>query len=286
MSERPHGYARYSLDGCRCYTCAWARAQYNDRREKLIRLGQWRPFVDPAPALAHIAALRGVGLGLRQIAALAGLNRKALQELVNGSKTKIRPPTHAALLAVPLDAPLPDKAVVDGTGTRRMAQALFAMGWTFKLQAEERGQTLANQAGLARSPRVIAATHRDMVRLYTAWSTSAPPDTWQAGKARKHALRQQWFGPGAWDEGTIDDPAALPCLLPATGEPDPLVDELLIQQFIAGFDVRLPWRGKVEVVHRMRDTPPAEIAELLQVGVQSISTMRSMHVSRRSEVAA
>lgn len=72
MAERPHGYARYKLDGCRCYTCGWARAQYEENRQRAIAYGTWQPHVPAAPVREHIVQLQQCGMGLRAIAAAAG----------------------------------------------------------------------------------------------------------------------------------------------------------------------------------------------------------------------
>ena len=41
---RLHGYARYKLDACRCYECAWANSVYTERRTRLIAYGRWKPW--------------------------------------------------------------------------------------------------------------------------------------------------------------------------------------------------------------------------------------------------
>lgn len=273
MSTRPHGYARYSLDACRCYTCGWARAQYNDRRTNLIIQGRWQPFVDPAPARAHIAALRASGLGTRQIAAMAELNRKAIQEIANGTTSRIRPETLGGLLAVPLDAPLPDNANVDATGTNRRVRGLFALGWTFKQQGDERGWLPGNQSRLASAAQVTVATERDMVRLYDAWSMTPPADTWQAGRARKHALRQGWFLPLAWDDETIDDPAASPVLLAPVGPADPAL-ELAVQHAAAGHPVDITPAVRTEIIRRLHGTSRTEAAMLARCHPETVTVIR------------
>ncbi|WP_039942930.1 hypothetical protein, partial [Streptomyces himastatinicus] len=63
--QRDHGYARYKLDGCRCYRCGWAKAQYDDAREQAMRRGQWQPFMDAEPVRTHLRQLQACGLGLR-----------------------------------------------------------------------------------------------------------------------------------------------------------------------------------------------------------------------------
>ncbi len=41
---RPHGYARYRLDGCHCYTCGWTVAHYNDAREHAMQCLRTAPL--------------------------------------------------------------------------------------------------------------------------------------------------------------------------------------------------------------------------------------------------
>jgi hypothetical protein len=60
-SERPHGYARYKLDNCRCYTCAQAVADLYDRLSMTPSTG---PYARPGPRdgpEARVAAAAGLG---------------------------------------------------------------------------------------------------------------------------------------------------------------------------------------------------------------------------------
>lgn len=271
MSERPHGYARYSLDGCRCYVCAWARAQYNDRRERLIRLGQWQPFVDPGVARAHAERLRAAGFGTRQIAALAGLNRKALQDVLNGRTRRIRPATHAAVLAVPDGAELADKTLTPACGTCRRIQALAANGWSLPVQAREVGWLPGNFHALLKRPQITAQTARLVRDLYDRWSALPPPAG--ADLSRRRARERSWFPPGAWDADTIDDPAVLPCLLPPVGPVDAGL-EVLVQQLIAGHPVAMTAAARAEIVRRMPDRQLTEIAPIAQCSTERVRQLR------------
>lgn len=273
MTERPHGYARYSLDGCRCYTCAWARAQYNDRREKLIRLGQWQPFVDPAGARAHAELLRAAGFGTRQIAALSGVNRQAVMEILSGESGRIRPVTHAAIVAVSAAAELAGGTAVPSVGTRRRAEALAAAGWSLPEQARALGWCLSNYHALLKRPSVVAHTARLVRNLYDRWSALPPPRGSAADRARRRALAKAWFPPMAWDEDAIDDPSALPCLLPPAGPVDATV-ELLVQHFAAGHTVVLTPKARAEVVRRMPDRSIAEVAAIIGLTHQRVSQIR------------
>ena len=63
MAERPHGYARYKLDGCRCYTCGYARSEYEAMRTRAILYGTWEPLIDAQPVRDHIKMLSEAGIG-------------------------------------------------------------------------------------------------------------------------------------------------------------------------------------------------------------------------------
>ena len=223
--ERDHGYARYKLDGCRCYTCGYAVAVYNDRRELAIRRGRWQPFVDAEPVREHIRALQSCDLGLRAIACAAGVDRQRLQDVLNGrpergtpAQAKMRPRLAAAILAVePTLDILLDKTVIDGAGTRRRLQALVALGWSQAKLAERIGWTPSNFTALIGEGRVIAASARLVRDLYNALWDQAPPedshrDKIAASRARNMAKARGWVPPQAWDDDAIDDPTAQPDL--------------------------------------------------------------------------
>ncbi|MFF7991736.1 hypothetical protein ACFZDG_18325 [Kitasatospora xanthocidica] len=212
--DRPHGFTRYVTDGCRCYTCAWARHQYQVRLDTLKAAGRWQPYIDAAPARAHLQQLRAQGLGLRRIQDLSGVHRTGLQKILHGQPT-IRPATARAILRTrpALDDYAP-AAVIDATGTTRRLQALLAAGWPFAYLAVRLGRTRGNFSSLLRRARVQAHTARAVSGLYDElWLTdpatrSVDPEA--GARARACAASYNWAPPGAWDEDTIDDPAAAP----------------------------------------------------------------------------
>lgn len=222
MSERPHGYARYKLDGCRCYTCGWAVAQYNDARDHAIRRGTWQPYVDATAAREHVLRLKASGVGDRTIAAAAGLDRKQVRILLHGRPERgtpppaqIRPATAAALLAVDLTLDLlPGSFLIDATGTHRRLQALTAAGWPQHHLAARLGMTDGNYSSMLNRPQVTAATARAARVLYDELWRADPREAGvnaQAySRARNHAARLGWAPVGAWDDDTIDNPDAVP----------------------------------------------------------------------------
>lgn len=216
---RDHGYARYRLDRCRCYTCGYANSVYCERRERAIAYGTWQPFVDAEPVREHIRALQSCDLGLRTIAKAAGVDRKRLQAVLNGrpergtpAQAKMRPELAAAILAVePTLDLLPGKTVIDGAGTRRRLQALVAIGWSQAKLAERIGWTPSNFQALIGDGRVIAASARLVRGLYDELWNQAPPedshrDKIAASRARNYAAARGWLRPQAWDDDLIDVP--------------------------------------------------------------------------------
>src|SRR5262245_2304247 len=125
---RDHGYARYRLDGCRCYVCGWARSEYDMRRDRLIAEGRWQPFVSIEETQHRIGDLRSIGFSDRSIGILSGVGRTVVRSIRTGYRhdpsrgnpplTRIRTKTAAAIAAVPFD-PLEasDGALVDATMT-------------------------------------------------------------------------------------------------------------------------------------------------------------------------
>lgn len=222
MSDRPHGYARYRLDGCRCYVCGYAVSRYNENRDKAIIAGTWQPWVDAEPVRVHIRHLQSCSMGLRAIAAAANVDRKRLQSLLNGRpergtgpQEKVRPALAAAVLAVePSLDNLAGGMVIAATGTTRRLRALVAVGWPQMNLAAEMGWTPGNLGTLIAAPTVTVRTARLVRAVYErlwnvdplAHGATATGINW----AKAWAAEARWAPVGAWDDDTIDDPAAFP----------------------------------------------------------------------------
>ncbi|MFF5001747.1 hypothetical protein ACFY3G_02870 [Streptomyces phaeochromogenes] len=222
MSSRPHGYARYRLDGCRCYTCGWAVAQYNDAREHAMRRGEWQPWTDAQPVREHVRRLQACAMGLRAIAAAAHVDRKRLQSILGGRpergtgpQEKVRPALAAAVLAVePTLDNLAATTVIGATGTTRRLQALVAGGWPQEHLGHKIGVSPGNFSRLVEAPTVIVRTVRAVRGLYEECWRADPLEhgASQGGitYAKRRAAQAGWAPVGAWDDESIDDPAAFP----------------------------------------------------------------------------
>jgi hypothetical protein len=217
---RPHGYARYKLDGCRCYTCCFAVSEYNAARDRAIAYGTWQPWTDAAPVREHLLRLRECGLGTRRVAELADIDRKRLQAILTGRpergtgpQAKCRPALTIAVLAIePTLDNLAPSALISSVGTLRRLQALIAIGWPQAQLAARLGQTAANFSALMRRNTVTVRLTRAVRRLYDAlWDADplAHGVTAQAvSRARNAAAAAGWPPPAAWDDELIDDPTA------------------------------------------------------------------------------
>ena len=216
-AQHRHGtYAAYARCGCRCDACVQAKR----RRGKVNRCLPGRGLVDAQEARSHVNALLDAGLTLAQIEQRSGVNRAGLYYLLGQAPgrpaaRRIRATSAQAILAVRADLVGDETSgLVDSTGTRRRLQALVASGWPLYV--------LAGRAGLSReniwkrlgvTPTRVST--RDAVRrLYNELWDADPiahgirPQS--VTKARARGLREGWPPPLAWDDDTIDDPAARP----------------------------------------------------------------------------
>lgn len=215
----------YVIDRCRCRPCRDAARVYENRRNKDRAYGR-EAYVDARPVRTHIEQLQAQGMGWKRIAHAAGLDTSVVWKLLYGDATRgqaptkrVMPKTADALLAVTLD--LAPGATIDPTGTTRRLQALVAMGWSQSQLATRLGMLLQNLAPVIHGRRGVTKATADAVQaLYDElWSTPAPPSGRHGAvpiRVRNYAARMGWVGPLAWDDDTIDDPAARP----DTGQPD------------------------------------------------------------------
>jgi len=229
---RDHGYARYRLDGCRCYTCAFARSLYDENRDRAMAYGTWQPWVDAEPVRIHIRFLQSCEMGLRAIAAAAPCDRKRLQGVLHGRpergtgpQEKVRPALAAAVLAVePTLENLAPSTLLNPLGTRRRAHALVAVGWPqqhlaahIDMDPGNFGQMLAREHVIARRALAVREMYDE---LWRADPVNHGATEGGINRARAYAADRGWAPPGAWDDDTIDEPAAYPDWTGKCGTPE------------------------------------------------------------------
>jgi hypothetical protein len=188
---------------------------------RLKAYGQWAPLVDAQPAREHVQALQASKIGIRRIAALAGVPAPAISKLLYGqpsagkAPTKhLRPERAAALLSVKVELEsLAEATPMDGTGTRRRIQALVAIGWSIPMVAQKAGVSVVTARYCLNGNQVHVRTFKAVRDLYEQLWNQSPPEgdrntRASATKARNTAAKHGWAPPLAWDD--IDDPAAEP----------------------------------------------------------------------------
>lgn len=232
-SHRAHGTrVKYVVEKCRCKPCKKANRREENHRTRQQIYGRWQPYVDAHPVREHVRALQEFGLGWKRIAALAGVSVNVVDKLLYGApergmgpSKRVRPETAAKLLTVrPDPAHLAGAVDVDATGTRRRLQALVAGGWPQARLAVRLGLTPSNFGATLQRERVLASTARAVHALYDELWRADPRehgvDNQAYSRARNHARSRQWAPAGAWDDDTIDDPAAFPEWTGLCGTPD------------------------------------------------------------------
>lgn len=228
-STHHHGtHVAYVRDKCRCDDCTKAASKAQDQRNRLIAYGRYDSGrVDAEPTRQHINMLTQYGIGLKRIALIAGVSNSTLGKIIYGDKTRNTPPRariekHVAqrVLAVkPELEHLGQKVCIDGTGTRRRIQALVTIGWSQARLAQQLDVAPSNFRKLMTGDNVHAGTARKVQALYEQlWNQPQAGHEHRsriaANRAKNMAKRLGWAPPLAWDDDTIDDPAATPATAP------------------------------------------------------------------------
>lgn len=138
--DAPHGtVARYKL-GCRRFCCRLANANYARERAAAIRRGDWNGLIDVEPIRAHLSKLREQGLGVRQVADIAGLNVTSLRRVRQGKSRRMRADTVARVLAVRAEPQvLADGQCIDARPTKKLIDKLLDGGYTKTWIADQLG---------------------------------------------------------------------------------------------------------------------------------------------------
>jgi hypothetical protein len=241
------------------------------------------------PVRKHIRALRAAGIGVEQIAMLAGISTSHVRELADPGREsnpgirRVRPETAHQVLRIRIDqANRAPRSRVGATGTRRRLQALITVGWPHDELAARLGRS---SAGLRRSmlnDSVTAQTARDVSALYEQLWKLHPPHTTDdqraaADAAMVFAAERGWLPPLAWDDiDTEPDPQHHS----AHSQTDDDLDEIAIERAVAGDGVRLEDLTPAEqdeVVRRLteRGKSVRDIAQQLATTKRTISRRRA-----------
>jgi len=250
----PHTPSRACYNrGCRLPECKAADYRYMSALRLDHHRGQ-RRRTDATQTRHHIERLQAAGWTQVQVARAADLCERTVGDIVQGAPT-ISNQTAYAILSIPIGpAPL-EGSEVDATGSMRRIQALVAIGWSFAQLAPRLGFYVTDLGLIANGRRVHVrgTTAEAIARGYRYWARIPGPGV----RARNEARRRGWVGPAAWDETTIDDPAALP----DTDVPERELNRNELAEL-----------RRQEVLHLAAfSIPPEEIAARLDIGFTTVT---------------
>lgn len=200
----------------------WCNLHYDAERRLRETLGGRKCGRIPAgPTVERIQKLRGLGLGNRRIAELAGVTLQTVQRLKHHPYTFVD--TAHKILSIPIPA-TPHELAADGCkvpilGSARRLQALNATGYSNEALAGRLGVSAKVVSRWISASRFInASAARDIDALFRELQLTPAPDSFGGRRAKLRAVRSGWPPPFAWDN--IDDPDALPDV----GEPGNFLD--------------------------------------------------------------
>lgn len=140
----PHGTRTGRRRGCPCRPCKDARNTAEKKRT--VDRAQGIPAAVPiGPVLAHLNVLVShPDVNASVLArAVRGVSRTTISRILDGSVKTTTPAIEASLLALTLDAVLPQAAFAsDGTKLAvQLMRSMQAMGWSLRWQAEQLGRS-------------------------------------------------------------------------------------------------------------------------------------------------
>ncbi|MER5277738.1 hypothetical protein ABT025_18545 [Streptomyces sp. NPDC002809] len=260
-----------------------ASARWQTRRRQLVAAGQWEPFVDAEPVREHLRNVNAAGMPYMAICERLGLaQNSSLQHVMwgrgkYGPGQQVRRETAELVMSYwPSLADFPDGARIDATGTRRRVEALAVRGWPRHMMAERVGVDESHFRKAVGRVRVTARLARGVAAVYDAWWDQDPLEHGVSQHAVSRVLADAsrlGFQPAqAWDDDTIDDPAAVP--LTSVAPAGFTEGDDVAARFLMGESVILNREGRHEVItHLMEWTQYSleEIAERLEMSPDAVS---------------
>lgn len=190
---------------CECVVCIeGSRRAWKADRVRRSRGGA--PPVAAEPVRQHVNMLVEAGRTVTSIVQETGLSESTICGIRTGRLDQILQGTASKLLAV---QPFKDaRSLVDSTGSVRRLRALVVMGHSQETLALEIGcgYTRISDLTHGRFPQITAALEQQIRAVYEKLSMMPGPSL----HGRSRAKRNGWYGPLAWDDDMIDDPAAVP----------------------------------------------------------------------------
>ena len=209
------------------------RVRLRDKTTAYLRSIGQPVEVDPAPAIANARRLHQAGMSARDMAAQSRLSTNFFGDLIRGRRTLdkgghpikvIDRQDLADVLAVTYAEPLHQGSKQDATGTRRRLQALIAAGFGGMFLARELGVAVQRVHLMLTGDGLMAAsTVRRVEEIYEKYRDVDPAEVgltaYTISRSKGDARRRGYAPSSAWDDDTIEDPAAIPDFTGRCGTP-------------------------------------------------------------------
>lgn len=172
--------------------------------------GRGPRLVPSGPTIEHVRELLASGVSQRAIAGAADISPEVVSRLLRHPRSTVQRGTEQRLLAVTVEGAQQRRNPADfvlNLGARRRIRALLALGWPHRIITERMAGGQISHLVLSQKGRWIArATHEAVIEVYEALSMTPGPSS----STRTRAKSYGYAPPLAWDEGTLDDPEAVP----------------------------------------------------------------------------
>lgn len=230
-------------------------------------------MVPPRRARAHVQALVAAGMPMTQIQAVADVSHDTIEQLLAGGQRRILRSTEARLLAVELV--LAGRALVPQVGTLRRVQALLRIGWSHDAILAETGVSTKMLTRKKVTGMVTAGAAERVRVVFDALCMRPGPSLVTAARA----ARLGYAPPLAWDEDTIDDPAARAKTgtRRVVGDVDELTVDLLVDGLIPAEKAHNAERREAVRILAARGLDDGEIAVRLGTTREAVNRMRARH---------
>lgn len=245
----------------------WDRAAataYQKRHRLARRRG--RTFTVPlAPVREHIALLLGSGWSQQQIARAVGVDGATIRWIRLRSGYYVNAHLGQRILSVrPENLLCASSGLVPTAGTLRRLQGLMVMGWS---HAEMSARAGFDTTRVGRQDALGVGHAQALAVVYDQLSMLRGPSE----TTRQRAARFGYLPPLAWDDETIDNPAAQPNL-----GGGPSVDDVAVERAASGEAVTLSTAEREEAVRRLnhRGLNDKQIATRLRISDRSVLRIR------------
>lgn len=160
-----------------------------------------RGYINSARVKSRLNELHDAGRSWREVARMVGMTEQGLYYLLD--RDRVRKGTATKIMWA-AETELSRTALVDATGTVRRVNALAAVGWPKRAQAERLGISFRRLSALQKQSQVCVDTAIRVSSLFEELAMKPGPSDW----SRMNARSKGWPPPLAWDD--IDDPDERP----------------------------------------------------------------------------